>query len=896
MGRNTLVKSLLAAACALALAGGAAYAQSRDFDVPAGDLKAALDAYARQSGVQLIYRVEDVRGVRTQGASGALPTEEALARILTGTGFSISRDASGAIAVVSGASQGRTEGGARTTTAPPSQPARNSPETTSQDRPITPASPAETETSQMETILVTGTHIRGVNPTAPLIVLDKEDIDSTGLTTTTQLIESLPQNFSLVNQSATGGALSGNSASVVQGASINLRGMGEGTTLTLVNGRRLPLGYDGSAVNIVALPLSAIDRVEVLTDGASAIYGSDAVGGVVNFILHQDFEGAEARARFGFADSLDEHRLSQTLGQSWDGGNLVVSAERYRRDPLLASDRDFGAGDLRTRVGTLLPEEDNYALAFFGRQDLSRSVGVFADVLYTKRDSFNKSSEIVPTGNRDLFIDNTQLSLATGLDWRFGSDWRAELSGGYGKDDLQYDYYDPPAPLPRGDIPIVFKVVGADFKADGPLFDLSSGKVRLAVGAHWRKESHDFEQTLFTAQGAVGNNSAFERTRQVKSVFGEAFVPLLGGEAGAGRLELSFAGRYDDYSDFGSSFDPRIGLAWQPVKGLRLRGAWGSSYLAPKLKDFDIAFNSTVAYPQYVVANGLTILSVGGNAPESLKAQESENYTLGVDWNPEFLPGASLSLNYYRIDYSGKIEAISTPIPLILANPAAFSDLVILNPTLEQINEYIGYGLQGQGFFPLTPGLNAIDPDFDISTVEAIFDRRRRNIGVVTTRGIDLSVAYSFPAFGGDMRVALDGAYIFELLKQVTATSEPFETRDTFANPTRFRLRGHAGYYRGGFTFNAFVNRRNAYTDNRFLPFAPVGSYTTIDANIAYRFGRDAGLLSDATIALGAVNLFDRDPPGTRVRPEVGRFELGFDPANASPLGRLVTIDLTKRF
>ena len=82
--------------------------------------------------------------------------------------------------------------------------------------------------------------------------------------------------------------------------------------------------------------------------------------------------------------------------------------------------------------------------------------------------------------------------------------------------------------------------------------------------------------------------------------------------------------------------------------------------------------------------------------------------------------------------------------------------------------------------------------------------------------------------------------------------------------------------------------------DDRFPPFVSIDSYLTFDVNLAYDFNEASGLLSGTTLALSAVNLFDEDPPPTRVRPNTGVYDLGFDPANASPLGRLVSLELTK--
>jgi iron complex outermembrane receptor protein len=229
----------------------------------------------------------------------------------------------------------------------------------------------------MEEILVTGTLIRGIeNPTAPITVLDRNYIDSTGFSTTSSLIESIPQNFALANQA--GVLTPGVTSTRDQGVSINLRGIGEGTTLVLLNGRRLPLGFAGSAVDISSLPLSAVERVEVLTDGASALYGSDAVGGVVNFVMRRDFEGAETRFRAGWADGVNEYRANQVLGANWGSGGVIMSAEYYYRDLLLTEDRDYVPEN--TLIGALYPEDENFSVYLSAFQDITDSVEAFADV------------------------------------------------------------------------------------------------------------------------------------------------------------------------------------------------------------------------------------------------------------------------------------------------------------------------------------------------------------------------------------------------------------------------------------------------------------------------------------------------------------------------------------
>lgn len=905
--RKTLgLSSAFALASAMFLS--SAHAQSLDFSVPGGDLKDALAAYVRQAGVQLLYREDDIRGLKTAGASGTLSVEEALNRILAGTSLTVQRESSGAIAISRAAatrkdSEAQTSKLEKTGMRLAQADIASAPQATAA---ATASSAREREASlqqrafTLDEVIVTGSHIRGSeNLTVPLIVMDREYINSTGLTTTVQLVESLPQNFALVNQSVTGGSLSGNSYSDVQGSAINLRGIGEGTTLTLINGRRLPLGYDGSAVNIAALPLSAIERVEVVTDGASALYGSDAVGGVVNFILRKDFEGAETSVRGGLADDVDELRVSQTFGYGWDSGNVVVSGEYFKRDMLVGTDRDFGIGE-RTMIGSLLPEENIFGATLFGRQNLTERLALFVEALYTDRDSENRSSHVTPTSDRTNFIDNQQLSVTTGLTFDFADGWRAELSGAYGVDDAGIDFVNPPSPqVVRGSIPSRFELTGTELKVDGPLFELPGGAVRLAAGAQWRDESLRSRSLWFDPADVPLTDVTYEYDREVSSFYTEAAIPIVGaGNAftAVQRLELSLAARYDEYSDFGSSTDPRVGIAWKPTRDLTLRGSWGTSYLAPKVREFDVAFNSALAIDGEPSADFLHVLVVNGNAVESLGPQESENFTVGLDWTPDAVPGLRFVVNYYDIEYRKKIEALFADFPTIAANPSAYESVAIFNPSAEQVLQYIGYGTLGNYPFMAFDANFLPNPNFDPADVDLIYDARRRNLGVIKTTGFDVSVSYGFDAFGGRMQLALDGARIEELAKKFSATAPEVEVLDTFSNPTKWRARGQVGFRTGGWTANAFVHYRNSYVDNRFLPYATMDAYTTVDLCLSYDFGDGSGVLSNSTIALSAINAFDEDPPAARVRQDTGVFDLGFDPANASPLGRMLTVDITKRW
>ena len=821
---------------------------TRTFDIKAQPLDRALIEFSKQAGFQVVSNASELARLQSPAVAGTKTVGKALEELLAGSGLVFRVIGSDVIAV---------------------------------ER----ARKAAEAVTHSEAVVVTGTHIRGIrNQTAPVTILDRAYIESTGYATTAQLIESLPQNFSLANQ---GVALGNFAESRVQGASINLRGLGEGTTLVLLNGRRIALGFLGGAVDISALPLSAVERVEVLTDGASAIYGSDAVGGVVNFVLRRDFSGAETRARVGSArGGVDEQRLSQVFGRAWDGGNAVLSAEYYKRDLLSASERDFVPST--ALIGSLYPRDENASFMFSGRQAITRTLDGFADVLYTHRRSYNEAGLV--SFQEQWRNKNPQLNATAGVNWQLGRDWVLEAAVTHAYNELEQTSNS--LRLPGGATLAVnrdFEVQTAGLKADGALFSLPAGSARAAFGLDYRRESLTSVPSFSTG---IFAGTPIDVEQSVRSAFGEVYVPLVGAAnrmGGVHRLELSLAGRYDDYSKFGSHFDPKAGVMWEPFAGLRIRGSYGTSYVAPRLSDYNVIGTNqalSIFSPDPALNNALSHqLIVLGN-DQDLKPQKSKNATLGFTLVPAAAPNLRLEANYFRIEYEDRIA--NPPMPtVILGNPLSFASLFIRNPTPAQVEQYVAIARLG------VLGLRVIPPTrtFDPATVAAIVDLRRRNLSAVETSGFDIAAQYLARLAGGELQAGIVATYMKELVQQVTPASVPFETVDTYGNPVELRVRGSLGYSRGPWAGSVFVNYVRGYLDNRLASVVPIRSHTTVDARLAYDFGR-TGPLAGLTVALTAQNLFDRDPPRTAI--VLSDRDMGFDPTNANPLGRLVAIELVK--
>ena len=193
------------------------------------------------------------------------------------------------------------------------------------------------EAAPLETIVVTGSRIRRVDleTASPVVTIDKAAIEKSGKLTVGDLLQEMPA----ISGAATNPRV--NNGGGTGAATVSLRGLGSNRTLVLVNGRRFIT--NGFASDVNAIPSNLIERVEVLKDGASAVYGSDAIGGVVNFILRDNYQGAEFSLDYGVSDRDDGQRegYSFTFGHTSDRGNITGGVNYNKFDAISSGDRDF---------------------------------------------------------------------------------------------------------------------------------------------------------------------------------------------------------------------------------------------------------------------------------------------------------------------------------------------------------------------------------------------------------------------------------------------------------------------------------------------------------------------------------------------------------------------------
>ncbi|RYY27625.1 MAG: TonB-dependent receptor [Sphingomonadales bacterium] len=838
----------------------------------------------------------------------------------------------------------------------------------------------ETSVEADSEIVVTGTSIRGIPPTGSgLISVSREDAKLIGAASTPELLATVPQlnSFNTAPRTSNGGL-----GSFAPG----LRGLPTAATLPLMNGHRLISGSTQQTnPDFPFIPELAIERVEIVADGASAIYGSDAVAGVVNFITRKRFSGAEANVRYGMADDYHAFNAGGIVGQTWHSGSFVVAYQYQENSNITGADRDYRSLDFRTSGGLdtrsavcrdanvnlfagtiyaapnlapglntcdprgpvdLLPQNRTHSGLISARQELSSDVTLWADVLYSDRRDVVQAALPgqtfvlitaanpffrAPPGTGSAFgyfdfrpdylvgadhFDQTfrvRTGNATaGIDVALPGDFKATAFGtfNWSRNDTFQPGINTTAltaaaagttlataldPFGTRTSPAVVAAIldnPTDFinrqrtrigavKIDGPLAALPGGEVKVALGAEYRRETY----MQRGSSGGVGFPEDLERN--VRSLYGELFVPIFG-EGNATpmfrRLTLSLSGRYDHYSDFGSTKNPKIGLTWEPVDGVNLRGSFGRSFRAPGLRDLGSTVGSYYSAAALVDAFGArdpsrgaaqvnTILLYGGN--RALTPETARTFSFGVDLRPKFAPNLTASATFYDIEYD---NVIGTPAGLgaLLFSDPTFASRVIRNPTAGQLSSALNNTVPFYFTFAAVPAISNI------------LDLRQGNFGVRKTNGIDFDVRYRQPVGFGTIFGGIAGNYILNYRNRLSPTSAESNSLD--AGIPRATLRTTLGLTAGPVTFVNFVNHRSGVTASYATPTGSslyqAKGYTTVDLRLSVRLPDT--FIKATELALQVNDLFDATPP--------------FFPATDgiagayNPIGRYVAISLRTAF
>ena len=454
-------------------------------------------------------------------------------------------------------------------------------------------------------------------------------------------------------------------------------------------------------------------------------------------------------------------------------------------------------------------------------------------------------------------------------------------------------------------------------KIDGSLFTMPGGEVRVAAGAEYSRY-----KLWLKAENTLNLTNTYQTSRftkshrEVSSAFGEVFFPLVGpGNAMpfVQDLQLSAAIRYDKYSDAGDTTNPKIGLTWRPTDELVIRGSWGTSFRAPTLIEANPA---TVGQTNRVfVSNGagdaaipITNVSTGQSAVLSrtgntagLQPESAKIWSIGADYNPNFAPDLKLSLTYYNVDYTDRIENLPNQ-TLILSSPANLELLRDFFITAPQPTSCVNgnYATYNPAYLPWLTDPNAVYSPSTINdcSLVGIIKGGRLNLGDVKQSGLDFGANYRQETRIGDFRYNLSFSKILNLEKSVVAGGELFDALDTYGFQVSERGRFNVGYNRGGFGANVTANYIGSYLNNATitvagvkLPESEVPSWTTLDAGVSYEFedGRIAGL-AGVRLSMNVQNVTDEEPP--IVLSGTSAVDLG----NHNPFGRVWSFEITKRF
>lgn len=861
-----------------------------------------------------------------------------------------------------------------------------------QEQPASDAETADDAAQSRDEIVVTGSSIRGVPPTGSnLIAVTREDIQRVGAVTTPDLLASVPQlnSFNTAPRAANGGA-----GSFAPG----LRSLPASATLVLMDGHRLVAGgVNQTNPDYPFLPDLAIERVEIVADGASAIYGSDAVAGVVNFIPRKRYSGVDASVRYGMADDYYSFSASGLVGHDWGSGSFVVAYQYSENDNIIGSDRSYRVVDFRPNGGVdtrttfcpapnvlvnttaygvyyaapalapntvnscdngavtdLVPKSRLHSAYAAIHQNVGDHVTLWAQFLYSNRKDVVRTAPPPGTGSSggvilynipgfavnpffrtppgtgasiefvqfrtdNLYgadhIDNTYRvktgNSSAGVDARLFGDMRLSVYGSY--DWATNDAYLPainPAALDAaasattaataldpfgtgtspavaanitnyaGDLAINQRTWLGAAKIDGPLADLPGGELKIAMGAEYRHES-------FQQRGIYGGTPVPENLdRNIKSIYGELFVPLFGPGNEAPlmrRLAVSLSGRFDDYSDFGSTFNPKVGVNWDPVHGLTLRGTYGTSFRAPGLRDVGATVGayyynataiagSTFRDPTRGAAQVDTVFLLGGN--RGLQPEKARTFSFGADLRPTVLPNFRASVTFYDIHYT---NVIGTPGGSIAFTDPTFASVIFRNPSAAQLSSLLAISVPVN----FVPG--ALPP------IGNLLDFRQGNFGVRDTNGLDFDLGYLKKTDFGSVYAGLAGNYILKFDTQLSPTA-PLSDQLALGVP-KMTLRGTLGVQVGPLNVVTFVNYRHGVTGLYATPTGTAsysaGSYTTVDLRLSVKLP-NVGLARGTDLTLLVNDLFDRTPPFFPAADGIG--------GSYNPIGRFVAMSLRKSF
>lgn len=818
----------------------------QNYNIRSQSLAEALKTVAREAGYEIIFSADEIGKRRVDSVKGRFDIRTAISRLLEGSGL-VSEFSGRTIVIRREESANRADDAAVATTP----------------------------------IIVTGSRIRGAQESSPVIRITGKNMRNGGQNDLGEVVRNLPQNYNGGQNPGIGigaesfGSQNGNSATA-----LNLRGLGPDATLTLLNGRRLVYDSAYQGVDISTIPIAAVDRVEIVADGASAIYGSDAVGGVANIILKRDHQGIDLKARVGAPTDGGnfQQQYSAVGGTRWSSGGFIATLDLNRAGSITAGQRSY------TRqlhpTATLYPRQDYRGVVLSGHQAITDNLTFEIDALYGKRRSNSETpfTTVAPAnvnGNTvntsaKTFLASPRLSFETGA-------WNIAANAIYGTSQSVIDtrFYTAGVSSPASVTQYDNRSNVYELNAEGPLFTLPGGDARLAIGGGYRAARLRSLRSGRTTKDTLNSHYAF----------GEIFVPLVSPEMdfdGIYRLTLNAAARYENYPSMAEVTTPKLGLVYAPIAGLDLKLSWGRSFKAPTLNQQLLA-QTVLLFPASLLGgNGLpttatALIVAGGNV--ALEPERAKTLAFGFEARP--IDGLRLEFNWFDIKYKDRVVQ---PIPSLgtsLSNPAV-ADLIDFTPTPAEQADFIA-----NAFSAL---LNLTGRPYDPAQVIAIIDSRFRNVASQSVNGIDIAASYQVPTGAGANLTLSASASHLNSKRRLSPKQPQTVLAGNIFNPPSWRARGGISWERDDFSLSSFVNYIGPVRDTRFQPVARIDGMTSIDVVSRYQTAAQ-GFLGGVEFQISILNLFNAKPANIRTTQP---YNTPYDSTNYSPLGRVIGVSIGK--
>lgn len=848
--------------------------------------------------------------------------------------------------------------------------------------------------TSIEEVQVLGSYISTTDTAAanPVSVINADEMQYAGATDVTDMINMLSVNSGAENRPDTFTSF------YSQGTSnVNLRGLGLSSTLVLINGKRQTISgakaQDGSTfVDTASIPAIAVERIDVLKEGAAAAYGSDAVAGVVNFVTRDDFEGIKLDGAWQSTanDGQTDKNLSVMAGFARGDTHMVFAASALRRTNLNARKRPELVGAAVSSLGTSFVMSEDVVVPsgdWAGTYSAGENVGNpkcegeingvvidrgdngnrcgfayglhynivneeereqyytsithhFADDMEGKIQGFYSNYRIIdnytvpaypiltfptiaadhpdnPFGTPVTYLgrinptldpaqspaaprDNETARVEMNLNGGFNNGWdwltslsysqnaytivqpemsieriNAGLAGTGGATGDQYlNPFDPTANSPElldwlktsfGSTTET-SLLTLDAVFNGEIAETRAGAINMAVGAHARQESYRVdpnEASTIRPDPNTGINSRadfiflggvneVDEARNVSALFTEVEVPV------SDALTVNAALRYEQLSQ-DSSLNPKLAVLYQATDKLMLRASASTSFREPSLSQYYADTVSTLNVQDYEVApNGELVLDGNGQpipkggslfirrattGSTDLKPEQATNYNLGVVWVGDALDAR---LDYWRVDYEDVIT-IEDAQGKLLADPDG-PDIERLDPN--DPNSELG-GISTNYFNAATINASGIDAE---TSYNVAWDNSQLTLGL----GLSHYLEYEIPLNG--VMTDVSG----EFNRGNFARSMPKTKGNVSAH---WQSQAHSVYARVNYT-SSYKN--DGGTIDSFAPF-----------DLQYQYALE---LTDATatLSVGAINLFDAQPPFV-----VDGANFSYDPKHHDPRGRI---------